>query len=174
MFQIKLRRPGRGIILAVVAVIVLVSAVGFGILEARAANKVISAAKENSATFGGQIRDNAVVLDAYRNGFARTGRSRKLIDEAESAQKKLGIIQARRKELVNTVEELGTAERVLVQKDFEGALGFCDEQIMEYQSQFDDLFERLSVRTPVFANLRKRRNGRIRFFQFCISGRVRQ
>ena len=32
MFQIKLRRPGRGIILAVVAVIVLVGAVGFGIL----------------------------------------------------------------------------------------------------------------------------------------------
>lgn len=174
MFQIKLRRPGRGIILAVVAVIVLVGAVGFGILEARAANKVISEAKEKSATFGGQMRDNAEVFEAYRNGFARTGRSRKLIDEAESAQKKLGIIQARRKELVNTVEELGTAERMLVQKHFEGALGFCDEQIMEYQSQFDDLFERLSVRTPVFADLRKRRNGRIRFFQFGISGRVRQ
>lgn len=149
MFQIKLRRPGRGIILAVVAVIVLVGTVGFGILEARAANRLISEAKEKSATVGIQIKGNAVVFDAYRNGFARTERSRKLIDEAELVQKKLGILQARRKELVNTAERMGTAERLLVQKDFERALGFCDEQIIGSQSQLDDLFRRLSVREPV-------------------------
>ncbi|MHC4740979.1 MAG: hypothetical protein ACYS8Z_03655 [Planctomycetota bacterium] len=171
MFGIKLERPCRGIVLVVVGMIVLVGACIYGITKVRAVNGLISRAGAESAALGEQIRDNAVIFGVYRNASPRTGRSRKLMEQAESVQRKLWILRGERKKLIDTVGEIGGIERLLVRKDIEGALDFCDEQIAEYQSDLDDLFRRLSVSRPKFAGLRNRRTGRIQFFRAGIRRR---
>jgi len=165
MFGIKPGRPWRGVVVAIVGVIVVVGAGVYGIFKVHAVNALVSEAEAGSAAFGERIRDNAVIFGVYRNGSARTGRNRKLIEQAESAQRKLWILQGEREKLMDTVGETGGIERLLLRKDIQGALDFWDEQIAGYQSELEDLFRRLSVSRPKFAGLRNRKNGRIQFLR---------
>jgi hypothetical protein len=121
--------------------LMLIAASGLAAQRLAAVDKMVGETRERYVALGLQVKDSAAVLDVYKAGYGGTAEGERLLQAAASSREKLKSLQRSCRNLVDTVEEIGMVERLLIYGNIKAAFDFFASETAAQQTQFTSVVD---------------------------------
>ncbi len=121
--------------------LMLIAASGFASHRLAAVDKMVGETRGRSIALGLQVKDSAAILDVYQTSYGDTAEGERLLQAAASSRGKLRSLQCSCRNLVDTVEQIGMVERLLIYGNIKAAFDFFARETAAEQTQFTSVVE---------------------------------
>jgi hypothetical protein len=120
----------------IAAGLILIATSGFAAHRLAAVDTMVGETRQRSVALGLQVKDSAAILNVYKASYGDTAEGEQLLQAMQSSQGKLKSLQCSCENLVDTVEQIGVVERLLIYDNIKAAFDFFAAETVAQQTQF--------------------------------------
>ena len=119
--------------------LILIAACGFVAHRLAVVDSMVHEAEKNAVDLGLQAEDSAAILDVYSNSYGDTVEGQRLLQTVRSGHERLKSLQISCENLIDTVEQVGTVERLMIYDNIKTAFDFFAAETTAQRAQFDSM-----------------------------------
>lgn len=125
----------------IAAGLLLIVASGFAAGRLGAVETMVSEAERRTAAMDSQMTDSVVILDVCTDSYRDAEEDERLLQAVKSGRGRLASLRGNYENLIDTVEQIGVVERLLIYGNIKAAFDFLATETVTRQTQLDKAIE---------------------------------